>query len=221
MLLEKTKANGHAEEPHAVAVAKKEGVVRTADPRDFSEVCRLLLLAHAEAGLMPASNMKVAYHVDRFLRAPWRLPDGSSMLPVVDKFGKIDNGPRGIIGVLGEAGGPPRTLHGLCMLGMGSYWYTDTVHIDEYIMYVDPGHRSFINAKLLIEWQKHQADLNKMPLVTGVLSNDDTSRKCALHGRFLTKIGEFFTHLPQGVAFECDKLTGPGRLREIADGRRR
>jgi hypothetical protein len=204
---------------HPEQQKRESATVRTADPRDFSEVCRLLLLAHAEAGMFPASNMKVAWHVDRFLRGPWGL------LPAATTDGSgnvvVDNGPRGVIGVIGQAGGPPRTLEGLVMLGLGSYWYTDSAHIEEYILYVDPGHRSFAHARRLIEWQKHQAGINKVPLITGVLSNDDTARKCALHARMLTKVGEYFTWLPEGHSFEADKLTGPGRLKELSDGRRR
>jgi hypothetical protein len=207
MLLETTKTNGAGHVPEPVVVPDKSAV-RTADPRDFSEVCRLLLLAHAEAGLFAPSNMKVAFHVDRFLRSPWKLPDGSSLLPVVDRLGNIDHGPRGIIGVLGHAGGPPRTLEGLVMLGMGSYWYTDEVHLDEYILYVDVGYRSFSHAKKLIEWQMHQAEINKMNLITGVLSNVDSQAKSELHGRFLNKVGEFFCWPGN---FYSDILTGPNK----------
>ena len=180
--------------------------VRTADPRDYSEVCRLLLLAHAEAGMFPADNKKVDYHVRRFLMAPWKNPDGSWMLPPVDRFGRVDRQPRGIIGVVGDPGGPPRRVEGLVMLGVGSYWYTETIHLEEYIMFVDPEYRNSTHARNLIHWQKYQAELNSMQLVTGVLSNVDSEAKSALHERMLNKVGEYFTW---PGTFSSDDMTGP------------
>ena len=189
--------------------------VRTADPRDYSEVCRLLLLAHAEAGMFPAHNAKVDYHVRRFLMAPWKNLDGSWMLPPVDRFGNPDREPRGIIGVIGEQGGPPRTLEGLVMLGVGSYWYTDTIHLEEYIMFVDhPFRKGKHHAQHLIEWQKYQAEINHMQIVTGVVSNDRTIAKCKLHARYMNKVGEFFSWPGK---FESDALSGPGRSIKILE----
>jgi hypothetical protein len=159
--------------------------------------------------MFPADNKKVDYHVKRFLMGPWRNLDGSWMLPVVDRYGNPDHEPRGIIGVIGEPGGPPRTLEAVVLLGVGSYWYTRTIHLEEYIMFVDPAHRKGKHhAHSLIEWQKWQAEINGMQLVTGILSNDLSYQKCRLLSRQLHRAGQFFTW---PANYESDKLSGLGR----------
>jgi GNAT superfamily N-acetyltransferase len=161
--------------------------------------------------LFPADNYKVFWHVNRFLRAPWKNADGSWMLP-------IDNGPRGVIGVVGPPGG---VLEGMAMLGIACYWYTAEMHIEEFMMYVDPRFRTKGHAKELIRWQKNQCDINRMALVTGVLSNHRTAAKCRLLGREYNKAGEFFTW---NAEFVADELSGPGRVspgEEHKNGRRR
>jgi hypothetical protein len=63
-------------------------VVRAATPDDKAEIWRLFRLLHAENGLSTLSERKVDYHIDRLLN-PANIIAG-------------DNGPRGIIGVIGH-----------------------------------------------------------------------------------------------------------------------
>jgi hypothetical protein len=183
------------ERPPSVATQRAD--VRLGGPADEQEVCRLLLLAHAENAVFPASNERVIYHVRRFLN-PHRIP-------------KEDIGPRGVFGVIGKVG----ELAGVCMLGIGQMWYADQRHVEEYVIFVDPNYRSgslgYANA--LIQWAKLQAHQAQKKLLTGILSNHRTEAKVRLYRRVLPKVGEYFLYNPNDDPdFYADLLTGPGSL---------
>lgn len=182
---------------------RREPVVRVAGPADESEVCRLLLLAHAENAVMPASNEKVLYFVRRFLNGH-RIPDD-------------DSGPRGVFGVIGLVG----ALEALVMIGIGNFWYTLDRHLEEYVVFVDPNFRTSGlrgatgHGIALIEWAKGQSRRTGLRLVTGILSNHRTEAKCRLYRRMLPKVGEYFYYTPDGddlPRFTSDEMTGPGSL---------
>lgn len=150
---------------------------------------------------------------------PWKNLDGSWMLPPVDHRGYPDREPRGIIGVIGQPGGPPNALEALVMLGMGSYWYTDTLHLEEYIMFVDYPFRTSKNGKQyhaerLISWTKYQAEVNEMQIVNGVISNHRTAGKCRLLAKHYNKIGEFFSWPGK---FESDVMSGAGKPHRVVE----
>lgn len=155
-------------------------IVRFAKPDDRQEIWRLFLQGHRENGQFTLAPEKVDYYLQRALQ-----PD---MIPI------WDTGPRGAVGVIGDVG----KLEGLVLVFIGSYWYTHDRHLEEYLVYVDPECRKSMHARALVNWMKDQTDQTGLPLVTGIISNERTQTKCALYGRLLPKVGEFFLYGGKG-----------------------
>lgn len=156
-------------------------IVRTATLEDHSDIWRLFLMGHAENGMFKLAPDKVEFFIQRALQ-----PD---LIPLGDM------GPRGVIGVIGPVG----RLEGICFITIGQFWYTHDKHIEEFIVYVDPDCRKSGHARALIDWMKSQVEIVKLPLFTGIISNDRTEAKCKLYGRMLPKAGEFFFVLPSSA----------------------
>jgi GNAT superfamily N-acetyltransferase len=155
-------------------------IVRKATPDDYGECWRLLMESHEENGLFTVSHRKVAWLVNRIIW-PEHIPFG-------------DTGTRGILGVIGSN----KHLEGFLLLTIGSFWYSDDWHIEEYSVYVHPDHRRSGHAQAFLQWMKLQVELQQLPLLTGILSTHRTEAKCRLYQRTLPKIGEFFFLAPKG-----------------------
>lgn len=144
-------------------------------------------LCHSENGLLPMSEKKVDYHIDRLIDPA--------------NIASDDSGPRGLIGVIGN-----KRLEGVIMLSLGSTWYSDEINVDEYLNFVDPECRSSNHAKTLIAYAKHMVDeIRKVhtgvKLMIGVLSTNRTAAKVRLYERQLVPAGSFFVYpAPQNVA---------------------
>lgn len=167
-------------------------IVRAAHQDDKPEVWRLFRLCHLENGMLPLSERKVDYYIDRLLKP--------------ENIAADDAGPRGLIGVIGE-----KQLEGAIMLSFGSPWYSDEINLDEYLNFVDPAHRNSSHAKTLISYAKHMVDLIRgnhpnLKLMIGVLSTKRTAAKARLYERQLTPAGVFFVHPPP------DNLDAPNRI---------
>lgn len=193
------KSAAEAKDIIATKVDKTETpLVRIAGPADESEIYRLLLLAHAEISIFTHSNERVVWYVKRFL-------NGNRLHP-------NDTGPRGVFGVIGPVG----SLVALTMVGIGQYWYTDTQHLEEYLVFVDPGHRAnpIRYGVALIDWLKEQSRTTRLPLLTGILSNHRTEAKCRLYDRHLPCIGKYYYYNPHTIeglpVMNADFVTGPG-----------
>lgn len=154
--------------------------VRTATAADQKEVWRLFLQGHRENGLFSLSPEKVQWFMNRAM-FPEIIPPG-------------DTGVRGAIGVIGA----PGALEGLVFVTIGSYWYSDDKHLEEFIVYVDPECRKSNHAVALVQWMKDQVEITGLPLMTGIISNERTEAKCRMYRRMLPKIGEFFFLGPKG-----------------------
>lgn len=157
-----------------------ESIVRIAVPDDHQEIWRLFLQGHNENGLFTLAPEKVQYLMNRILF--------SNLIPVGDM------GPRGVIGVIGKVG----SLEALILLTLGTYWYSNELHLEECLVYTDPEHRQSNHAKALIQFMKDQVEVTNVPLLTGIVSNHRTEAKCRLYRRMLPKIGEFFYLGPKG-----------------------
>lgn len=155
-------------------------IVRIAGPEDHQEIWRLFLMGHKENGLFSLSPAKIEWFLNRML-FPERIPPG-------------DTGTRGVIGVIG----PANALEALVVVTIGEFWYSDQKHIEEFIVYVDPECRQSGHAKALLVWMQEQVEQTKLPLITGVISNERTEAKCRLYRRTFPKIGEFFFVSPKG-----------------------
>ncbi len=165
-------------------------IVRIAGPGDYHECWRLFLMGHKENGLFPLAPDKVEFFIKRLLWPELIHPD--------------DTGVRGAIGVIGTIG----SLEGLCVVTIGSYWYSHAMHLEEFIVYVDPEHRKTNHAHAFLQWMKDQVEITKIPLVTGVISTSRTEAKCRLYRRMLPKVGEFFLFSPKGSGAMVPALTG-------------
>lgn len=156
-------------------------VVRLAVPADHNEIWRLFLQSHNENGLFSLAPEKVEWLLQRALY--------SDLIPLGD------TGTRGVIGVIGSVG----NLEGLVFLTIGTYWYSNDPHLEEFMVFVDPEFRRSEHAQALVQWMKDQVEATKLPLVTGIISNIRTEAKCRLYRRMLPKAGEFFFVSPKGA----------------------
>jgi len=156
-----------------------QSIVRLAGPADYDQVWRLLMLAFKENAQFSLSHNKVHWFIQRAL-----FPDRIQM---------SDTGPRCVIGVIGDH----NLLEGIAFLSLGSFWYTDDRHIEEFIVFVDPTCRKSFHARALMGWMKGQSDAIGLPLLTGVISNVRTEAKVRLYERMVPKIGAFFLYKPE------------------------
>jgi GNAT superfamily N-acetyltransferase len=86
-----------------------------------------------------------------------------------------------ILGVIGDVG----AIEGMIYLVIGRFWYTRDPHIEELFSYVRPEYRRSKNAKALVEFAKKTAEDLEVPLLIGIISNNDTQRKIKLYERIL------------------------------------
>lgn len=149
-------------------------VVRIAGPADLAECWRLLVESHKESGLFSLSVKKVMFLLQ------------NAIFPKGDRTS--------VIGVIGPSG----AIEGLVVLVTGSFWYSDDLHLEEYMVYVDPRHRRSNHAKALVSWMKQRVELIGLPLITGILSTHRTEAKVRMYERMLPKIGAFFYIAPKG-----------------------
>jgi GNAT superfamily N-acetyltransferase len=164
-------------------------IVRIAGPQDFDECWRMLMESHGENALFPLAEDKVRWFVNRVIYPETIRPD--------------DVGIRGIIGVIGPVG----AIEGLVFLTIGSYWYSNALHIEEYMVFVDPKHRRSSHAKALVSWMKQQVEATGLPLITGIMSTHRLEAKCRLYQRLLPKVGEFFYLAPKGSQYSAPALS--------------
>lgn len=151
-------------------------IVRRALPDDKPELWRLLRILWGENAIFPIDNDKVDYYLDRLLN-PVEIPI-------------YDQGPRGVIGVIGCHG----ALEGMILMIIGTQWYSSQWSLDELANFVDPEHRRSNHAKELISYAKDAADELGVRLVIGVLSTFRTAAKVRLYERQLQSAGAFFIH---------------------------
>lgn len=149
-------------------------VVRKAHPSDAPEIWRLFLQCHRENGLFTIAPSKVTALMDRALH-PEQIPP-------------YDTGPRAQIGVIGHTG----KLEAVVFLLIASFWYSDELHLEELLVYVDPECRASNHANRCIEWMKGLADKLHIPLLTGIISKQKTAAKIRLYDRKLPRIGAFY-----------------------------
>ena len=153
-------------------------IVRVATLDDRTEIWRLFLQSHRENGIFPLAPEKVDFFLTRAL-APEYIPAD-------------DTNTRGIVGVIGS----PGALEAMAFIVIGSFWYSEQKHLEDFTVYVDPECRQSSHAKVLIEWMKRQASLARLPLLAGIMSNSRTEAKCRLYRRSMHKVGELFLEMP-------------------------
>lgn len=154
-------------------------IVRVAGPKDFDAVWNLMLMSYEENAVFPLSENKAKWFLRRAI-FPEEIPPQ-------------DVGVRGVVGVIG----PKEGIEGLVFLTIGSFWYSDALHLEEFMVFVHPEHRKSDHAKALINWMKTQVDETGLPLMTGIFSLKRTEAKCRLYQRMLPKLGELFYLTPK------------------------
>jgi hypothetical protein len=112
--------------------------------------------------------------------------------------GAIDaiKGNNSVVGVIGPVGNIEAAIH----LAFRKFWYTSDWHLEELWAYVRPQFRNSTNAKSLVQYAKHCADVLNVPLLIGILSNEKTEAKVALYRRQLGN--------PTGAYFLYNAKTG-------------
>ena len=148
--------------------------VRIATAHDAPEIWRLFLEGQKDFSLFTMAPDKVNWILSRVL-CPETIPLGDTAL-------------RGVMGVIGKVG----ALEAICGLCISDLWYTHDKHLGDFLVFVDPVHRSSKHAQALIEWMKYQSDILGLPFISGVITNQRTEAKCRLFRRMIPKIGETF-----------------------------
>jgi hypothetical protein len=172
---------------------RAQSIVRPAVREDEKEIWRMFKEHHAENAFFPLSIPKVQYYLDRVLK-PETIP--------VD-----DNGPRGIVGVIGPIG----NLQAAIMLVLGSPWYSDAITMDDCMSFVDKRYRCSNHAKALLEYSKHIVDQIRVTnpdfkMILGVLSNIRTAEKVRLYSRKMQPVGAYFMYPPPSGALPLTEL---------------
>ena len=145
--------------------------VRFAGPSEFEQVWYLMRMSYGENAVFPLSMRKAAGFVRRALA-----------------------GQEGAIGVIGPEEGE---LEALAFLSIGTFWYSERPHLEEYMVFVHPDHRKSQHAKALMRWMKQQVNETGLPLMTGIFSESARNEaKCRLYQREFPKLGEFFFFKP-------------------------
>jgi hypothetical protein len=151
-------------------------IVRMARPYDAPEIWRLFLQVHRENGLFTLAPHKVTAMMDRALHPELIHPH--------------DTGPRAQIAVIGS----PGKLEAIIFVLISSMWYSDDLHLEELMVYVDPECRQSGHAKACVDWMKSLADSLSLRLLTGIISKDRTAAKIRLYDRYLPRIGAFYLY---------------------------
>ena len=161
--------------------------VRPATREDEKEIWRLFREHHAENAFFPLSKAKVQYYLDRVLK-PETIPDG-------------DNGPRGVIGVIGAHG----NLQAAIMLILGTPWYSDSITMDDCMSFVDGRYRVSNHARALLGYAKSIVDQIRrgdpeFKMILGIISNVRTAEKVRLYSREMQPVGAYFMYpAPSGA----------------------
>jgi len=136
----------------------------SADRGGIVNLCKML---HEENGLFPLSEPRLNIMLDR----------------AFDKSGAI-------IGVIGDVGEPVASIY----LGLNQVVYSDAWTLMEEWNFVHPNFRRTDYAKSLLGYAKKASDEMKLPLLTGILSNQRTEAKIRLYERQLEKAGAYFVY---------------------------
>lgn len=153
----------------------EEPFVRMGVPEDMKEVMRL--------GALDALENAVA------------APDAGKFVSEVEPALHLHHG---VVGVIG--GAPGERLEAFILLRYATMWYSNEVHLEERIVFVDPEFRSAKGgrARKLVEFAKWTADQLGLSLSIGVLSNERTEAKIRLYERAFGKpAGVYFMHTPK------------------------
>lgn len=157
--------------PAALAGAEVMPKVRLFVEEDIPALVAMGRELHKENGLMPFSELR-AYDMAR--RAVARDPRDR---------------------VIGGAIGPIGKPEAMIVLFTGTYWYTDSPHLEELFAYVKPEFRKSNRAKALVEFAKLCARELKSPLLIGIVSNERTAAKIRLYKRQLgAPAGAYFLY---------------------------
>jgi hypothetical protein len=119
---------------------------------------------------------------------------------VSETIKKATNRQFGIMGLIGDRG----RVEAASLLLITRFWYTNVWHLEELFNYVRPSSRKFrlngvTHANRLLEWTKKISDEMKIPLISGVLSEERTAAKIRLYERKYGPMkGAFFVHWPKG-----------------------
>lgn len=155
---------------------KTPSIVRAATLDDRAEIWRLLMLGFRENGMFSLSPQKVEAFIFRALHP--------------EQIHPADTGPRAKIAVVGS----PGRLEALCFVLLSAFWYSDEIHLEELIVYVDPECRKSNHAKELIAWMKKTADQLDVKLLTGIISTERTEGKIRFYDRYLPRVGAFYLY---------------------------
>lgn len=150
--------------------------VRLATHEDYAEIWQMFRLLHKENGVFSMSEPKLDWILQRVL-LPHLIPQN-------------DTGLRGYMGVIGPVG----ALEGFILLIIGTYWYTDELHLEELATFVHPNHRRTKHAKALLNYSKRMSDAINIPLLIGIVSNKRTESKVRLYRKHFPEAGSFFLY---------------------------
>lgn len=145
--------------------------IRIGTPDDVHGIMDIAVDMWKELGITPPSQQKILMEVWAAL-----------------------NQQDGLIGIIGEPGGP---IEGGILLRVGSMWYSDDKVLEERGIFIHPDFRSKSGgrARRLCEFAKTAANSLGLPLLIGILSDHRTEAKARLYERQFGKpVGAFFLY---------------------------
>lgn len=145
--------------------------VRVGQPADFDAMMTFLRDAHAENGMAPIAEDRVAPVLQCAL-AQWR-------------------------GIVGIVDAPDNRVAASVGLLIGKWWYSHEEHLEDIFTFVREDFRHMKMATPLLDFAKRAARNLEMPLLMGVLSNERTQAKVRLFERKLPIAGALFLYRPE------------------------
>lgn len=114
-------------------------------------------------------------------------------LRLLDEVWAALNLDHGVVGVIGE----PGNIEGGILLRVTNVWYSNQEMLEERAIFIRPEYRSAKGgrARRLCDFAKRSAEMLKVPLLIGVLSNHRTEAKVRMYERQFGKpTGAFFLY---------------------------
>jgi hypothetical protein len=170
----------------------KVSEVRIATPADRDAMLPLLYLMHKENGVAPLSERKMQAALDRGLARD-----------------------KAIVGVIEEDG----IIKASIGLFVHEWWYSESVHIEDFWNFVHPEHRQSTHAKSLLKFARKASDGLVVQLLIGILSSERTAAKVRLYeNEFGPSMGAGFVY-PNPRANEVVRPLVDKKRRRKAGGR--
>lgn len=151
--------------------------VRLATPTDEDRLFPILMMAHADNGVMPVSEFRVWEIIRNGTRKdrPKEERTGYNVIGIIEGKDKIE---------------------GVISLELSRMAYSEHWHLQDICNYVHPDFRRSNHANDLLEFAKWMAEQMKFPLIFGILTAKRLEAKRRFYQRHAKEAGSLYIHNP-------------------------